>query len=137
MKARILLLFCLLGLLGCEGNVKLIYDPTGQYCISQFRYCGGPTIFTYGKVTTTRSLPKSYILAHNRWNDDWYGLIEWNGEEANFLYNYGYFELMNLDSSLLSAESIRQGIDFFPYFYDKIPNDYIKVSSIPEYNTQQ
>ncbi|MBL7787237.1 MAG: hypothetical protein JNM36_15125 [Chitinophagales bacterium] len=121
---------------GCGEGIKLIYDPTGQYCISQFRYCGGSTIFTYGKVTTTRTLPRSYIIAHNRWSDAWYGLIEWRGEEAVVHSPYHNFEGVMLDNSTLQLSFMSEHF-FYSLFFDEIPNDYIKVSSIPEYNTQR
>ena len=122
----------------CNKNVDLIYSPDKQHFISRFDITeeeGKYTIFVYGKYIPDK-MPNSYIKVRYKWRDAWYGLIRWNGEEVTLYHPYHDFEAVNLDNSPLKKE-IMSSQEFSSYFFDKIPNDFIKVSSIPEYNSKQ
>lgn len=131
-KIIILLIFELF--LGCsrDKKVNFIYSPDKNFCLSQFNYQDEKgqnfTIFTYGK-TQSNQLPDSYIKVRNQWNEAWYGLIQWNGAAATLFYTYHDFEAVNLEKSLLQMNEMESEQVFASYFFDKVPNNYIKVST--------
>lgn len=138
MEKYFVFIFWIILFSSCNKNVNLIYSPNKQHFISRFDITEegvGYTIFAYGKYSPDK-MPNSYIKVRYRWRDAWYGLIKWNGEEVTLYHPYHDFEAVNLDNSLLRKE-IMSSQEFSAYFYDKIPNDFIKVSSIPEYNSKQ
>lgn len=122
---------------GCNNEVKLIFSPDKSHCISQYDVRDNDgnyfTIFSYGKKRDTH-LPKSYIKVENKWRDAWYGMINWQGEKAVLLYTYHNFEAVNLDTLRLDLVEIKSDEKFFNLFFDKVPNNYTKVSSIKQFN---
>lgn len=115
--------------------MKLIYSPDKRYCISQFDH-KGYTIFSYGKVETPE-LPISYIRVRNTWRDSWECLIDWHESTVMVYHSYNNFEYINLTDTSSLHLALMHDQQFYNYFFDKIPNEFIKVSSIPEYNTKQ
>ncbi len=127
---RFKILLVLLLFWGCQNKPRIIYSPGSIFCITQYRYKDvlgrDYTVFYYGKVEKGKT-PDKYIIVKNDPYNSWHGLLSWNGAEVTFFQPYSYFEGVNLSESNMIIETMDSPQFFFSLYFDKLPNDYIKI----------
>ncbi len=134
MKNVILVLFISFYILGCsKQKIEIFHSADKKYCVSKFEYIDDYgkhyTIFCYGKAQNTE-LPKSYIRVRDTWRDGWESLLIWQKQQA-VLYVSGDqgFETFNLEISNLRLQNANSSQEFYQYFFNKIPNNFIKIQN--------